>query len=268
MINVSIVLYRTPFAEVKALVDTLRINSNVKNIWLIDNSEIITEAFMFLPVTYIFNNKNIGYGAAHNIAIRKSFESSCKYHIVLNSDIEVKPETITIMMNYMDNSPETGLIMPKVFSPDGTIQHLCKLLPSPKDLIFRRFIPETFNKNSNARYELHSFSYDKIINIPYLSGCFMFLRLNSLRDIGIFDERFFMYPEDIDLSRRLHRKYKTEFFPEVSIIHHHGKASYRNKKMLWIHIINMCKYFNKWGWLFDKERKQINKKTEKLIPHS
>jgi GT2 family glycosyltransferase len=70
-----------------------------------------------------------------------------------------------------------------------------------------------------------------------------------------------MYPEDIDLTRRIHQKFRTVFYPEVSIIHHHAKSSYVNLKMLYIHVTNMVKYFNKWGWIFDKERKIINKKT-------
>jgi GT2 family glycosyltransferase len=104
--------------------------------------------------------------------------------------------------------------------------------------------------------------YNKIMNVPYLSGCFMFLRTEALKDVGLFDERFFMYPEDIDLTRRIHGKFRTVFFPEVSIIHHHAQSSYLNFRMLLIHIENMIKYFNKWGWIFDKERKKINREME------
>jgi len=74
----------------------------------------------------------------------------------------------------------------------------------------------------------------------------------------MFDERFFMYPEDIDLTRRIHRKYRTVFYPEVSVVHQHAQGSYSNVKLLFIHIRNMVRYFNKWGWFFDKERREIN----------
>jgi GT2 family glycosyltransferase len=70
-----------------------------------------------------------------------------------------------------------------------------------------------------------------------------------------------MYPEDIDLTRRIHQYYKTMFYPYVSIIHEHGQGSYKSLKLLWIHISNMVKYFNKWGWFFDVDRKRINKKV-------
>ena len=102
--------------------------------------------------------------------------------------------------------------------------------------------------------------YDKIMDVPYLSGSFMFLRTEALRDVGLFDERFFMYPEDIDLTRRLHAKYRTVFYPDVQVIHNHAQASYKNSKMLLIHIVNTIKYCNKWGWIFDKERREMNRK--------
>ena len=99
------------------------------------------------------------------------------------------------------------------------------------------------------KFQLRFSGYDKIMNIPYLSGCFMFFRISVLQQIGLFDERFFMYPEDIDITRRIHEKYKTIFYPDVSIIHAHAAASRSNAKMLKIHIINIIKYFNKWGSL-------------------
>lgn len=83
-------------------------------------------------------------------------------------------------------------------------------------------------------------------------------RMGAIYDCGKFDERFFMYPEDIDLCRRIHRKYKTLYVPSPIVVHHHRKASYKSTRMLWVHIINMIKYFNKWGWWIDRERKQIN----------
>ena len=91
----------------------------------------------------------------------------------------------------------------------------------------------------------------------------MFLRTKALKDVGLFDERFFMYPEDIDLTRRIHRKYRTVFYPEVSIVHHHAQSSYVNFRMLMIHSWNLIKYFNKWGWIVDNERHVVNLRIDK-----
>lgn len=100
-----------------------------------------------------------------------------------------------------------------------------------------------------------------MMNVPYLSGCFMFLRVSVLKEVGLFDERYFMYLEDTDLSRRIHKKYKTIYYPFVHIIHEYSKGSYKNIKLLIYHIHSAIKYFNKWGWIFDKERREINTKV-------
>ena len=151
--------------------------------------------------------------------------------------------------------------MPKVYYPNGELQYLCKLIPTPFDLMFKRFLPSSIVERRMIKFQLRFTKYNKIMNVPYLSGCFMFFRISALQDIGLFDERFFMYPEDIDITRRMHEKYMTIFFPEVSIVHAHAAASKTNKKMLKMHILNMIKYFNKWGWLFDLKRRNINKRV-------
>jgi GT2 family glycosyltransferase len=70
-----------------------------------------------------------------------------------------------------------------------------------------------------------------------------------------------MYGEDIDLCRRIGEHYKTMFHPGQSVIHRHEAASYKNYRMMWIHIVNVSRYFNKWGWFFDKKRTITNRKT-------
>jgi len=129
------------------------------------------------------------------------------------------------------------------------------------DLIIRRFLPKSWTLKRTEKFELRESGYNKIMDVPYLSGCFMFLRAKAIKETGMFDEQFFMYPEDIDLTRRIHRQFRTVFYPNVSIIHHYAKSSYISKRMLFIHMFNMIKYFNKWGWIFDKERRKVNRET-------
>jgi GT2 family glycosyltransferase len=265
MINTSIVLYNHTIKEITPLIDILHQSKIVEKIYLIDNSPTRTVDFETLNVTYIFNNKNIGYGAAHNIALKKSIADKTPYHLVVNPDISFQPDILLKIEQFMNESQAIGHLMPKVLYPDGETQYLCKLIPTPFDLIFRRFLPKSWTQKQNDRFELKMSGYNKIMDVPYLSGCFMFLRTKALEDVGLFDERFFMYPEDIDLTRRMHVTYRTVFYPEVSIIHHHARSSYINYKMLIIHILNLIKYFNKWGWLFDTERKLVNANTLKSI---
>jgi glycosyltransferase, family 2 len=268
-LSASIVLYNTKIDELKRVIDSYFAYTGEKQLFLVDNSptDSLKEIVKIYPnndIYYIFNNENMGYGKAHNIAIKKSIEQGLSYHIILNPDIIIKKGSLEKLTEYMEQHPEVGNIMPKIIYPNGELQYLCKLLPSPIDLIFRRFIPIKKWKDAiNERYELHSFGYDKIKNIPNLSGCFMFLRTEALKKVGLFDENIFMYLEDIDLNRRIHSQYKTIYYPDAIVIHEHQKESYKNRKLLKAHIQSAIYYFNKYGWLFDKERTAINKNVLK-----
>ena len=263
-VSASIVLYKCNDEVFRTLNCLLSSNIDI-NIFLIDNSptkeleEKLQDYISKKNVIYVFNNSNIGFGSAHNIAIRAVLATS-KYHLVVNPDIYFNDGVLEVLYEYMENNSQVGSVIPKILYPDNSLQYVAKLIPSPLDLFGRRFLPEGLLKKRNKRLQLENLGYDKIFEAPYLSGCFMFLRVEALKKVGFFDERFFMYPEDIDLTRRIHRYYKTICYPFVAVYHEHGKGSYKSLKMLWIHSINMIKYFNKWGWIFDSERKSINRK--------
>ena len=91
------------------------------------------------------------------------------------------------------------------------------------------------------------------------------MRCDVLREVGGFDERFFLYAEDIDLCRRIGEKSLTMFYPGVSVYHAYRRESYKSFKFLKIHINSIIKYFNKWGWFVDKERDEINKRSLRLL---
>lgn len=263
MLNISIVLYHPNWEqEVLPLVEELLRVKCLHKLYLLDNSE----AREVYPKTVIKHSKlrymhmpsNLGYGRAHNVALRESAYRRIDLHLVLNSDIRVKAEDIDAMHDWMMVHPQVGQLMPKVLNPDGTQQYLAKRLPTPLDVFGRRFLPAWLMAKRNKRYELRDKDLERPINAPYLSGCFMLLRTQAAVEAGLFDERYFMYPEDIDLTRSIHRNRLTLYYPEWTIVHDHAQASYKNKHMLRIHIQNMCRYFNKWGWLFDRERRLFN----------
>ena len=264
MLNISIVLYHPNWEEeVLPLVEELLRVKNLRKIYLLDNSEdreLHPKSEIKHPkLRYMHMGANLGYGKAHNIALRESAYYKTAFHLVLNSDIQVKAEDIDAMHDWMLVNQQVGILMPKVLNPDGTQQYVAKRLPTPLDVIGRRFLPTCLMAGRNKRYELRDLDLTRPINAPYLSGCFMFLRTKAAVEAGLFDERYFMYPEDIDLTRTIHRNYLTLYYPEWTVIHAHARDSYKNKHMLRIHIQNMCRYFNKWGWFFDKERRLFNK---------
>ena len=264
MISISLVLYNTSNDDIIRILDTINLNKLIDRFYLIDNSpkklvpcEILKN---YNYVEYIFNNKNLGYGTGHNIAIKKSLLKKNKYHLVINPDIYFESKMVFGLIDFMNKNSQIGQVMPKILNENESIQRVAKLLPRPLDLFQRAFLPSFLMKKNQRIFTLSKYRYDRVLEAPYLSGCFMFLRLEALKKVGIFDERFFMYPEDIDLSRRIHMKYKTVVNPFFSVIHRHEKASYKSLKMKIIHVYNVIKYFNKWGWFYDKQRTKINKR--------
>jgi GT2 family glycosyltransferase len=260
----SVVIYNSPKKDIQTVVTCLA-NSIVNTIYVIDNgpdnSKKEFAQNLSKKVVYVQGHGNIGYGSAHNIAIREAIRRGTKYHLVVNPDIEFMEGTLEQLVAFMDEQPSVGLAMPKVLYPNGDIQYLCKLLPTPVDLIFRRFL--FFLPGNNKRkmtYELRDFDYSKIhFNVPSLSGCFMMFRTDVLEQIDGFDERFFMYMEDVDLCRRVYDVAQTAFFPLIAIIHNYEKGSYKSLKQLRYHMLSAFKYFNKWGWFFDKKRNGMNR---------
>lgn len=260
MVTVSIVTYKTETEELMRCLQSIS-SPLIMRIYIVDNSHLHYIADFckgWQNVEYI-PSENVGYGAAHNKAIRKAIGSGSKYHLVLNSDVYFNPNALEKIVDYMDNHEDVAMVQPNIVYPNGEMQYTCRLLPTPANLIFRRFLPKKMVEGMNYRYMLKMFDHKRELNVPYHQGSFMFFRLSAFEKVGLFDERFFMYPEDIDITRRMHKYYRTMFWPEVTVVHAHRAASYKSKKMLKIHMWNMCKYFTKWGWIFDGERSRWNK---------
>jgi len=258
-LTASIVLYKNDRTELKKAIDSfLDTLLNIK-LYLVDNSSTneLQDVIKDGRVEYIFNNANVGFGRAHNIALQKAVNES-KYHLVLNPDIFFPKMTLERIKNFMDQDDSIGLLLPKVLYPDGSLQRLCRLLPTPSDLFFRRFL-KPFTKNVDFFYEMQFADYNTTFEAPFLSGCFMFLRTNILKEIGFFDDNIFLYWEDLDLSRRINKRFKTLYYPEVFVYHKYERGAHKNFRLLVRSIKSLLYYFNKWGWI-DRERKKVNKR--------
>lgn len=269
-LTASVVLFNTPRSQIELLFKSVFDAKCVETFYIIDNSP--NDKWRVLETEYAniadnagtkiryIHNQNLGYGASHNLAMQEAIEDGSVYHVVLNPDIYFEQQVLSKLLDFMDENPDAAYVLPRVEYPDGELQYLCKLLPTPADLIFRRFLPKKWGKKRNDRYCLKMTDYNKVMNPPCLSGCFMFMRLSILQENNIFfDDGYFMYCEDFDLIRRLHRVAKTLFFPGVTIVHDHAKESYKNRNMLIAHIQSAIRYFNKYGWIFDHERRVMNK---------
>lgn len=252
MITGSIVVFKNSKEDLKNVISSFLGFKKKSFLFVVDNSpdNSLHELCQDSRIKYIFNNSNIGYGAAHNIAIKEAYKLDSTYHIILNPDLYFNSSIINDLLTKANLDPSIGLLMPKILYPNGQIQYLCKLIPSPLDLIARRFLfSGSLKTKLSNKYELKFMSYEKESEIPVLSGCFMFIRTSILKKINGFDERFFMYLEDVDLCRRVGALSKLIYFPKVNIVHNYEKGSYKNKKLFAYHIISAIKYFNKWGWI-------------------
>jgi len=254
-ITSCIVLYENDVTMLQEAISSfLNVNFDVR-LFLVDNSPtdnlkiLVTDS----RIEYIHNPSNPGFGAAHNIAIKKAFELNSDYHLVLNPDIYFKKGTLETLCDFMDSNEDIGHVMPKVTYPNEEFQYLCKTNPTFFDLFARGFLPGFLKKafqNRMDKYEYKNKDYNNVIfNIPYLSGCFMFLRTKTLKEVGLFDDKIFMYLEDADLTRRFLEISKTAYYPKAQVYHHFAKLTHKKLKFKWITVQSAFIYFNKWGWL-------------------
>lgn len=263
-ITSCIVLFNNDVDMLNEAINSLLNTELEVHIFLIDNSP--TDNLKILKtenrISYFHNPSNPGFGGSHNIAIRNAIELGSKYHFIVNPDIYFSGDVISTMINYMQNDDSIGMMMPQILNVDGSIQNLPKLLPNPFSILWRKIKKpaEAYKKFIN-QYELRNVPQEQIYNAPVLSGCFTLLNLDAIKEIGLYDDKFFMYFEDWDLSRRMHKKFKTIYFPLVSIYHRYDSGANKSRKLFKIFINSAITYFNKWGWFFDSDRKKINKEA-------
>jgi len=260
--NVSLVLYKTETEEINRSI-TFYANSGANKIYLIDNyKDSNYGSDIFLNVEYIKTGSNLGYGAGHNIAIKQSIIDKVDFHIVANTDVEMPVLSLKKLLDFCKQHSAIGLLGPKIVNKKNETQFAAKLVPSPLDLLIRLLFGQRIHMKIKPSFYLENMdrSQSKPLLCPYISGCFMLLRVATLKEIGIFDEKFFLYPEDVDMSRRIasSQNWKSVFFTKIHLFHNHNAESKRSLKLLYIHITEMIKYFNKWGWIIDTKRKALN----------
>lgn len=247
----SLVTYHNKISDLEKLLSSFTNESIVVRLYVWDNSTddaLRTFFAKYSFVDYHFGNENVGFGAGHNRNANR-LTSEADYFLIVNPDVYFERGTLGNILEFASSNDQVSQLMPLVRYPDGQLQRLCKRLPTPFDLLLRRFIPFNVFSDRRAHYEMEDFSYDEIREIPFLSGCFSLIKLNAFKKVGGYDERFFMYMEDLDLCRRLKAEGATIFYPAATVYHKFEKESYRSFKLLRIHVVSALKYFNKYGWL-------------------
>ncbi len=255
-ITISIVTYNSSQQDVERAAKSILNCTFPYYLMIIDNKSVngyvdkLKERF---DAHFIQSGTNRGFGFGHNIGIKNS--PQCDYYLILNPDITIPANTIEKLVDFMDNNSDIGLVSPKIINKNGILQHLNRRLPTVFDLFGRRLLPKyvkdiRFFKKRLDYHVMLDKDYNTIQDVPFVSGCFMLFRKTVLEKIGGFDENFFMYLEDADITRRLNAEARSVYYPDASVVHNWAGGSQQNFKLTWIHIKSAIYYFNKWGWIW------------------
>lgn len=212
----------------------------------------------FPEVRYMRNPKNIGFGAAMNVGIKAS---RGRYVLIFNPDIVVQPGSLEELVRFMDQYQDVGVCGPQLQNPDGSLQYSCYRLPTFMLPAYRRtpLGMLSFGKHAVSHYMMYEDDHSQTMDVDSLIGAALFTRREALQDVGLFDERFFMYYEDNDLCRRFWEKgYRVVYHPLAHMVHYHRRASadgglFRQlmSRFAWIHIHSAIKYFLKYRGVTD-----------------
>jgi O-antigen biosynthesis protein len=215
-------------------------------IFVVDNKSTDGSAEYLKPrfpeVLFIENQDNLGFGRANNQAIRRA---SGKYILLINPDTLIREDTLQVMFDHMESNPNTGAAGCKLLNPDGSFAPESKRsVPTPLSALWKVLgLTYLFPKNRKfSDYYLGWMDENAIGQVPVLSGSFMFFRADVLNKLDGFDERFFMYGEDIDLSYRTTQAgYTIDYVPLTSIIHYKGEST-KKENLDYVILFNKAMY--------------------------
>ncbi|MGQ9524722.1 MAG: glycosyltransferase family 2 protein [Armatimonadota bacterium] len=176
----------------------------------------------------IRSERNLGFSAGNNIGIRAA---TGRYVMLLNPDTLVHPGALRTLVEFADSHPEAGIIGPRLLNADGSIQYSCRSFPTLATGFFRNtFLGRLFPRNRfNRQYLLTDWDHSAVREVDWVSGAAMMIRRQVLDQIGLLDEGFFMYCEDVDICYRAHQAgWKVMYCPDAVITHMIARASDKN----------------------------------------
>src|SRR5690554_3511935 len=230
-LSVIIVNYNVKYFLHQALMAVYQSNVDFEfDVYVVDNASVDGSCEMvatdFPQVKLIESSENLGFSKGNNLAIRKS---QAEYVLLLNPDTIIREDTLQQVVDFMDNHRDAGALGVKMYDGKGEFLPESKRgLPSPSVAFFKMSGLSSLAPKSKVlgRYHLGFLDEDEIHEVDVLSGAFMLLRKKTLNEVGLLDEDYFMYGEDIDLSYRIKKGgYKNYYFPFAPIIHFKGEST-------------------------------------------
>jgi len=248
-VSASIVLYHSGNQALEA-VRCLQASTQPVDLFVVDNSpqEVTARAISLQDPDAIIlpQQKNLGYGGGHNQVLPRL---KSKYHLILNPDVSFPPDLLERMVRFMDDHKDVVMLTPRVFFPDGTEQFLPRRTPTVRYLFGGRLarLGGVF-RELRREYTMEGVPMDAPLEVEYATGCFLLVRSHAFYRMGGFDERYFLYHEDSDLSRKALQMGKIVYHPDFCITHNWHRDSSHSGKALRYHLQSTWKYFMKWGW--------------------
>ena len=262
---VSVVLFHTPLDQLRTLIDTLVVaitKAGVERVEMVcvDHSEDDGYAgqchALFagydqgsLALTFLQLDVNRGYGAGHNHAMASV---NSRVHLILNPDVELSPDSVSFALEAFADNEDIAVLAPIGFNQMGEPEYLAKAYPSVAVLGLRALAPKaarTFFDGSLARYEMRDREPTSTLrSITLVSGCCMWVRRSVFDRVGGFDESFFLYFEDYDLSLKMGAVGKLMEHRGIEIVHHGGQASRKGLSHVRWFVSGAFKFFRRWGW--------------------
>ena len=240
----------------------MSIKDNVKNIdyeIIVADSETEEETELMMrekypEIKFFPFERNVGFQEV----VKKGIENSRgHYLLILNGDILVKEKSVELMLKFIKENPDVGMVGPKLFSFNGKFQPSCFRFYRPITIIYRRtFLGKTnFGKKHLKWFLMSDYDHRKAKEVDWLMGSAMLISRRAINKVGLMDPKFFMYMEDVDWCRRFWENgFKVIYYPKAQMLHYHGKGSGKRglfnsiflNKLTWIHIWSAFKYFKKY----------------------
>ncbi|MCR4317982.1 MAG: sugar transferase [Planctomycetes bacterium] len=182
-------------------------------------------------------------------------ETSGKYRLVLNADIILQQDSINGLIDHLDKNPAAGIAAPKLLNPDRTTQQSVRKFYTLRTILYRRTPLGNSDDRERvlAEHMYASFDHESVMNVDWVLGAAMCIRGDAIDKVGYFDERYFLYLEDVDYCRRMHDAgYEVHYAPGAKMIHYHLQKSRRSlfSKDALTHFLSMIKYYGKWSDLY------------------
>ena len=250
MLTAAIVLYHNNVEILEKAVNSFLSIELDKHLYLIDNSKTteISNFFDSPEITYLHTKDNLGFGKGHNYILNELKEKS-EYHLILNPDAYFDKDVLPLLIRELQKDKSIGIIAPKIVYPNGDFQKSVRKFPNAWDLMVRRFpgLKSLFLKAFKKANYLDG-TLDKPIDVDAVSGCFQVFRTKVFLEIGGFDDRYFMYMEDLDICRTVHsHNYRVRYYPKVKVYHYSAYGSKKSVSLFMAHIRSAIKYFMKWN---------------------